>query len=854
MAHRIYIYNIDSKTKASYTHYLGEWNYEIPELMLPLFCINLKAKGTQLYSDREQGIVQLRKFYDLLTHSYTLHANSAYTDAVEKMFAMLESLPYDSFQIDGTDVFNMNEERHSQQAKDWVLEMMNKAELHAQAIASQSLAPLQGLLRYSGISFLELLQTDWVNHGLGYWNEDSYKFSYAESYEERNLQGLRNAKGHIILPAQYQQIFAFNEGVAVVEKEGKYGYINTLGQTLVPCSYSDAYDVFDIYYGPSLEDAYAFTLQVGIVEQQKKKGLLAITENQTLIPPIYDELEYVLGNLFNARIAGKYRLIDQHNKQIINVESDTEFETEGIDLFFNSTKGTAKRNYYNADGIAIGAYLEGVIESFGDNYFYVRPNKLQIKKSIIKPNGQFLDAEIDEIISLSDYKTFAYRKEKNWFIYNKRTHSILDTTPIQNVSIKGLSNHFNDVYFLQCSEGNGIYDANHGRWLLPPNLAYLQMAHLEQHYLKITVAEGMHYWDGKTEILSPLYTYISEAILRSEHAFMRYDQHKLQALNLEGEVVDLGDAAMGKLYQERNKLSGKDLQAFQRFYSSWQEKIGPDYLKFFDDHSLYQRAMDLLRANCVAEAKAALSIGAERNHAGMLAELGMIYTNTAYEAHANIPLGLACYERAAALDHKIAWNDIGYHYQNGIGYTQDTEKAEAAYLKAAELGNGLAYSNLGDLYYYGELREEDMDKALAYYLKAEKLYHFHSEKIAYIYFANADHKRLLPLLKKDDEEEFAPAYYAVMYEEGLGGLKVNLKKAIAYYEKALQKTCYAHGVQRLLFYHRAESEFANSEKFEEWLNLATANAIELNYELLGIPNPKQQAKGGFFKNLFKTKK
>ena len=139
-------------------------------------------------------------------------------------------------------------------------------------------------------------------------------------------------------------------------------------------------------------------------------------------------------------------------------------------------------------------------------------------------------------------------------------------------------------------------------------------------------------------------------------------------------------------------------------------------------------------------------------------------------------------------------------------------------------------------------------------MKAEKLDQFQTEKPANIYFTNKHYKLLLPLLKKDQEEEFSPAYYAVMYEEGLGGLKINLKKAISYYEKAVQKTVYAHGLERLLYYFRAASEFAHTQKFEEMLQLAEENSIAIDYDLLEIPHPKLLAKEGFFRKLFKSKK
>jgi len=52
MAHRIYPYNIDSNTNQVFEGNLGEWNYLIPDLLLPLFSANPRAKGKSLYFDR----------------------------------------------------------------------------------------------------------------------------------------------------------------------------------------------------------------------------------------------------------------------------------------------------------------------------------------------------------------------------------------------------------------------------------------------------------------------------------------------------------------------------------------------------------------------------------------------------------------------------------------------------------------------------------------------------------------------------------------------------------------------------------------------------------------------------------
>ncbi|MEN5195957.1 hypothetical protein [Sphingobacterium faecium] len=73
MAHRIYLYNYDQKTNQTFDTYLGEWNYEIPLLLYPLLAEDVKVLGVELIANKEQGIVQLRYFFNLLADSYQLH-------------------------------------------------------------------------------------------------------------------------------------------------------------------------------------------------------------------------------------------------------------------------------------------------------------------------------------------------------------------------------------------------------------------------------------------------------------------------------------------------------------------------------------------------------------------------------------------------------------------------------------------------------------------------------------------------------------------------------------------------------------------------------------------------------------
>lgn len=84
MAHRIYLYNYDQKTNQSFDTYLGEWNYEIPILLYPLIAEDIRVEGVEFFSHKEQGIVQLRYFFNLLADTYQLHYKKLTTNPLTK--------------------------------------------------------------------------------------------------------------------------------------------------------------------------------------------------------------------------------------------------------------------------------------------------------------------------------------------------------------------------------------------------------------------------------------------------------------------------------------------------------------------------------------------------------------------------------------------------------------------------------------------------------------------------------------------------------------------------------------------------------------------------------------------------
>lgn len=823
MAHRIYIYNVNLKTKETFESHLAEWNYEIPALMLPLFSSDIRSRGTQLYANREDGIARLRYFYTLLADVYQLHYKKKYTEPVNKMFEFLESLPFDTFQIDGRDVFNMNEEKHTEQASDWVDAIRKTGALYTQAFEQQNLEPLQEILRLSGYdTFLEMLETDWINYGLGLWEEDAFQKEGTEVFEENGKQGLKDGLGNILVAAKYDEIFEFNEaGIAVVELDNRFGYINERGEEIVACQYVEAFDA-RVIDGVNYAE----------VEIEGKRGILNIDSKQLSLPAAYDDLDWFARGFLNAKQGDNYFLFAADGTQVIAESADEPFEYDYCKLFFKRQKGTMKRKYFRMDGHYLGSFLEDSLQVLSNAYFWIKPNKLQRKISIIKPDGTVLDEEIDRIIVLDDYRSIAYLKNKQWQIY-ALAHDLfrLVDRSIDKILVDSIKNFRKDVFIVDCAEGQGIYEAYLDQWLLEPDPAYLKIEYCYMDFMRIQQSEGMRYFDTKVNFCSELYDYVSAPIHdphpeRSEGEFLLlFKGERLFYVDLKRNVVEFPETAFGRLYAEKYNLQGADQSYFVQFYQAWTKRKGAGYESYLDNETLYEKARKLNWAGKIAEAIPLLTIGASRGSADCQYLLGNIYCDTDHEDFLDIPKAIGFYKQAIAQDHAQAWTNLGFIYATGLGLPPDIPKALAAYQKAAALGEGQAMSNLGHWYYEGEHLEQDYGQALHYFKQAEKEGIDNDAQIAEIYYQQKDYTNLLRYLKKDKAGQYAAIYYGILYEEGWG-VKQSMVKALRYYEQANENATYAYAVNRLLYYYK-NGTFADAAKYNFWLDFAKNNEVDI---------------------------
>lgn len=824
MAHRIYLYNLDSKSKETFPNYLGEWNYEIPLLLVPLVSGNIRAKGKQLFAEKQEGISRLRSFFNLIADTYQWHYKKIYYEPVNQMFQFLEDLPFDTFQIDGSDVFTMNDESPKEQAKDWVLEIDNKWKNFETAIEHQDLNFLNPQFFMTGYkSFQEIMETDWINYGLGYFEYDLFLKNNINVYEADGKFGLETSKGIKITDPIYDEIYDWSDtNIALVRQNGLYGYITMGGEILVPPMYEDAFDVISFD-----------KISVAEVHMNNKIGVLNCNTNQLILPCEYDELEILNSAYFNVSRNGMWQVFDIESQQLLNVSGSSIFEIDyWADLFFTKEEGTQKRKFYTKKGNFIGEFVEESISKIGENYFQIKPNKFQTKFSIINFKGETLEGEIDKLIVLDDYQSFAFKKDKKWRLFDGIQHVyVLEDDIIEDIFIDDFKFIFKETWGIKTSSGKGLYHALEHQFCIEPNVDYKAFETLNAKFLEVKAQNYSQFYDVEKRILSDKYDFVCTPFfsLKGEgdlgENFVLINDNQVFRVLENHELRLISEEQYGDINEQRYNLRGDDLSYWNRFFENWSKNSGGDYELKFDLPTIFKLASNYSKNGQIADAIRLYTHASKLGDIDSMVDLGLLLSDK--EADYYRPNEARMWtEKAADSNNAAAFNNLGYYYQNEIGYDFDVSKMFEMYEKAAELGEGMAFSNLGDLYFYGEHVDQDYDKALEYYKEASKKLYSNNAKVIKIYYEKEDYENLLKHLKKDYEDSYSNIYYGILYDFGYG-VKQDSKKAVKYYEKANNYDVYAYATERLLAYYSEDGEFANPQLFENWQQYAKDNDIEI---------------------------
>ena len=222
----------------------------------------------------------------------------------------------------------------------------------------------------------------WVRTG-GTFTDNTIKFGYIDR------------TGAFVLPLVYDSISNFKNDVAVVKKDGHWYVIDKTGQIVKVLPYDDIEQFYD---------------GMAAVWQGDKLGYIDEMGNE-VIPPIYESLddkrktasEFENG-VAQIQLNGKCNIIDKTGKLLLSEFYDTAgYYDEGYFIVGNSVNGSTWQFTYgladpNGNQITPVIYHE-ISEGFQDGMVWIRPSSDEEKYGFIDKSGkEVIPAIYDEMI------------------------------------------------------------------------------------------------------------------------------------------------------------------------------------------------------------------------------------------------------------------------------------------------------------------------------------------------------------------------------------------------------------------------------------------------------------------------
>ncbi len=192
-----------------------------------------------------------------------------------------------------------------------------------------------------GMIMIKNLDMDYIDTEIKEGSMYDYIYSFSEGMamvRKGEKCGYINTEGKEIIPCVYDNVHNFSEGIAKVKKGEKWGCINIEGKEIIPCVYED-YNIGDCLGGliavkkegkwgqldkmgkeviPCMYDSMdIFSEGLARVEKDRKWGYIN-TKGEEVIPLIY----YMVGNFSNGialaiNSENKAGLIDKMGKEVI---------------------------------------------------------------------------------------------------------------------------------------------------------------------------------------------------------------------------------------------------------------------------------------------------------------------------------------------------------------------------------------------------------------------------------------------------------------------------------------------------------------------------------------------------------
>lgn len=201
--------------------------------------------------------------------------------------------------------------------------------------------------------------------------------------------GYIDTAGQEIIPCQYDEAHDFFDGLALVKKDGKFGYINTTGQLVIPCQYDwgryfydglsevrqDGEDFFIDKTGSKvfscLEDCFYEDFSEGLVVTEKQDTVTGQskygytdTTGRLVIPCQYENASPFCDGLAVVEQDGKFGYIDTTGQVVIPFRYDLAYTFTGDRAAVSNENGGG---YIDRTGKEAIPCQYNLAESFGED-------------------------------------------------------------------------------------------------------------------------------------------------------------------------------------------------------------------------------------------------------------------------------------------------------------------------------------------------------------------------------------------------------------------------------------------------------------------------------------------------------
>ena len=672
LSHRAYLYNLNTPSIADDSDtMIMEWKYEMPLMLQPLLISggfisgntynnHIECNDAGLYYDAAPGIENLKQFYNFLEAQPGLIKNMEYfKSSRDKLFKYLEGLHRGYFHLDMWDIFNMEDTPHAEQAKAWLAGIAHNNLVITNAMKKGDI----GLLDYKALkdvnaafnSFDDLLNYEDYAYGWSCIDVPFEEELVYEIFQENELWGLKGKDGRILLIPQFDEFFSFGpQDLAVVSKDGKYGYVNTSGRIVLPLIWDDAFD-FE-YSG------------IAVVVSEGKMGLIDI-KGKPLSQFKFDELgafEGGEGDYFSANMDGLWGVINKSGTVMMDFEHSNEIQAS-YGFYHIEISGKKNQKIFNADFKYLGEFPLRSIENLEQGLLLIKPHKGQNFYSIYKKDGTLLGSGFDLVVSKPfDEGSFAlaFRGEEVYMVNET------DIQPIsKEIALKYAGEDYAYYFDYQCRKRLLVYGKAQKM-----NDREIQEELSDVHSL---YEQGLSAYDHQ-DYATAIYYYTIAAkrgytYAMNNLAFIYYNYKDFE-----------DDAKAFYWYQKGALLANKDAM----------NGLGMCYKFGVGCNSDLEMAVHWLSK--AAETQSAL---ANNN-------LGDLYSDE------DLPI----FNPDQALEYYHRGADLGEPKYNWLGYLYDArgddEKAVQFYQLAIDQGNDVSAYNLGILYANGLGTDKNVEKAI----------------------------------------------------------------------------------------------------------------------------------------------